>query len=500
MIHHNVFCPFERIALLVSNCLKDRAEVSRLRFDFGEFGVVPSYPFNQKTDLALGFSVDSRIKMMQYDTFLANVDLLDQNNVIVGSYPLTIRNVLRTDDVPTRSNFNASNSAEKFQYHEARMTMDGIKFNKATKRGLTCNSRPFYNYLIDSVSKVGIVILGPAPSDSVTMLGSVVVDGRELTLLSSTPLVHTEVTELQSAQTTPVVTMKSNDESLCKVLFSYNGFLTPLSVGQLISTIDGVKVHPQSVYFAILVALHYENLINRSRSSGGISDGFIKENTVVLDMIRIGDSLVLTSETLTSIDKYVLNDVLINEVRDRLDFDNNHLFVSDKKGTFVKFAGFKSASCFAASLSYLISLNFNPGITNFFKILLSLVDSDVLVISDGILTGQTASGKTFSMVFNLLEGSYKLSFSRETSKTIRNGVACLYGYDPFIDNVTAGIPDHYVVVYCQDGKLLEIYDPLDPSKGSGLKDVTGTLKESDSQLLYFNGTKVALTDSGVVYG
>lgn len=488
MIHAKVFCPFERVSTLVANALGDIAS-AEIDIDFGSLGRTPRVKVTKKPiDVGFGFDVKLREAFMR-ETSVGGTIHVYQNDVIIKEYPLIVYNTLVTDAIPgvNPSEPNGDVSNTKVVYEEARTTMNGVKMHLASLNDYAEGIlRPFYNYILFRKSSNLVEILGPAPAGKCWMLGDIDTPARNFRVGVMDKNIISTLELDQDTSVTPSVTTAPMQLALGH--FVYEGSRTPFRFAMKPLTIEGYKIAPADYLIAMKIWAFTE-FVDRQ-------DGMHQQDSPFairgadLPLMRVGEFLRLTPDALNFYTQFVANSEIIARLFNRFSYDGDGAVVYSFNGKKAPIIGFKTSACFAISLTYMLSLQFDLSVYTLVNTFNTLVDAGLMRInSDGVMEGNTRAiiGNPTTITVHTLNGVYSVTLSRFDDKELRENELLIFGYDP-TDISQAPGPDHYVVARATDGRLYLVFDPLDVEPRGSNFDITSALQKTDSLLIHLKGS------------
>lgn len=469
MINLAKFCPFERIALLLSRFI---AEKGGDCFDMVLDGLsFKGLPVDKKQqDFGLGVSELARRNFMMKPEVIGEFSVI-KNNTIVASRKIKVLNKLLTDKVEDlQKTPNASNGYEHFCYPEARFTADNINVTREDGEVDLAVARPLFMYFIGRRSDSVVEILGPAPLKRYHTVGTASVDGVSSRIIfegSDSDMLE-EIVPIASEE-------KISVTSAAHVVLVHDTHETPFVMSQSVYTFNGHRLSAELLVKIIKTIAHYERI--------GQRDGIRIELTE-----RFGH-LYFSDKQEEFYGNEVLHDSIVNESLSFLATHNNYVMI-EHKGKFGKLMGENSASCFAISLAMMLSSFIDGTITTWLNAIKAGLDQGLFVINkNGVIEGMTRllenTGKAFD--FPSLINPCRLFLTRETTKTVPQGEGLvILGFDHTGGNLVQGEPDHYVVCSTKKGRLILLYDPLQKFVTVGA-DMTSFLTQPDANIIIMRG-------------
>lgn len=466
MIHLERFCPFERVALLLSRYISSKqGESFDLILDGLSFRNLPVDKKQQ--DFQLGVGLISRQNFMMKPEVIGEVTVLDQGNVI-ATRKIRVINKLLTDKAEDfKLTVNASNGYENFCYPEARFTADRVSVNRQDGEIGVAVARPLFMYFIGRCSDEVIEILGPAPIKRYHTVGSAVVDGVSSRIIF-------EEDDSSDLEISPVKETKEvSGANKADVLLRHDNHTIPFVMSQSVYTFNGHRLSAELLLKIIKIVIHHERI------------GF--KDQLIIDLEERFGKLYLSSEEEARFEQEILHDSIVNENFSFLACHNDYVMI-EHDGKYGKLMGTSSASCFAISFAMMISSFVDGRLSTLLQTIKSCLEQKLMFINkQGVIEGLTRyiEGTPKSLAVPSLINPCTITLERKTSKQVPldNGLVIL-GFDHAGGNLVQGEPDHYVVCLASAGKLYLVYDPLQKFVNSGV-DMTSFLSQADSQILEF---------------
>lgn len=502
MIDLKVFCPFERVSKIIAETIYKRNPQSglTLNLSYGDYSINSfSVDAANSGDVALRFSEKQRRDFLSHEAINGLVGVYKGVNLL-HTYSIKILNAFMTDKIPsTNSKFkNSSVSDGEITYAEALRTTKNLEFTLSGKMPTPCDSfvRPFYNYFVMSVNEDQIIIGGPKVQSSVKYVGMFDDSKQKYNIfVDSSPneqLVSSD--DIADEEYDPVSDVNSEEDGYESfIIVNYNNVQSSLKLSMISQTLDGIAIEPKTLYYLMKCQVHYE--LNRKFGSL-CPDSLLNSNLKAFFNLNLFEGkLSLTIDDLKKIETVCLNDKRLDDIFRYIDYTSNYLVATfNHKIGYIQ--GSKTQACFALSLCSLLCYNVGFKFTNFLYIFNACLDNNLLFINDeNVVEGKTSliRDKACKFILSTIDGCRQLCMTRKDSKDLKDNTMCLLGYDINGVNKIKGIAEHYCVVQILDNRVIEIYDPLNPSLTN--LDMTDILKCDDSILLYFDGTISEINES-----
>lgn len=466
MIHLERFCPFERVALILSRFISSKQGES---FDMILDGLsFKNLPVDKKQlDFQLGVSLLARQNFMMKPEVLGEITVL-QSGSVIAKRTIKVFNKLLTDKVEDLElTENASNGYERFCYPEARFTADRVSVTRKDGEVGLAVPRPLFMYFIGRTSDETIEILGPAPIKRYHTVGSAVVDGISSRIIFE----EDDSSDLEVIPTEKVT--KVNGITKADVLLRHDDHTIPFVMSQSVYTFNGHRLSAELLVKIIKIIIHNERI------------GFADQ--LIIDLEERFGKLYLSPVQEAYYENEVLHDSIVNETFSFLATHNDYVMI-EHEGRYGKLMGVSSASCFAISFAMMISSFVDGRLSTLLQTIKACLEQKLMFINkNGVIEGLTRNieGAPRSLNVPSLINPCTISLERKTTKQVPNdnGLVIL-GFDHAGGNLVVGEPDHYVVCQATNGRLYLVYDPLQKFVNPGT-DMTSFLSQADSQILEF---------------
>lgn len=514
MINVSCFCPVERVVAIINNVAKSRGASS---FEVNLLGRSLTLKVRDNPDVALGYTESDRVRFLSMPEVEGAYSFLDANRMSFETGKIFIHNTLSTSSphkaycmVQSSKVVNGQEAGVKCAYPEA-LTTVAIPFDLKGMDGvytveLGSQIRPFYQFILKSYAKgKSIEIYGPKAHTPAIYRG-VLKHGQ-----NSYPI-YTDAA-FDAVESTFIERVENKSDESTRVGYGVRfvtaaGSAKPFVMGQSALFVDG-KMVPYSDILKVakfICALEVDQELLGEFDAickSGRQKNCVNGNLIDLRVEESGGFFRLTNEFYDFYNRYV-KDHLKLTLFDRFEATDDSLFVRTPQGYAILSRDGHAASCFAMSLSYLLSSIGKKQLLSFFEALLALIDNKFLSVVDvppqesglpygiSVLSGTGSLKEKADSSVTIDCTTYKLR--RVSSSTAAADGLMVMGLDTHKDGKC--LFDHYIVVEKKGESLKCVYDPY----RKACIETGQLLNESDYEnVTYVSFTGVNSLDAAVSF-
>lgn len=492
MINTRVFCPFERIAALISYKCLGHADSLNIRFYFGDKEFRDVVYKNDGLNHPLGFNENQRKWALSVDEIKFDVEYV-KNDVVIKSRKGVCINDLLTEPTCVGGDGKVVNSRDvtgaAYFHKEAVETYANKSYRQAIYRAATTPVSklveviPFMGYIYGTTKGDDIVIHGPAPHTKTTYVGNFEVGGVTYPIFSS----KVASQDLNDADQITEQVEKSESSGVKIYLEGPTGSRTRYKIGQLAVSYEGVRISPVTSLQVLQSIIKYEDDIRRGNTPRALVDG-----ALVFKIRPLGNTYVLTFGEQEEYEVNVRDNIRVRQLCSFLSASEDGIYVTNGKRE-LRLISNESRSCYVMSLSFLLSQLVGTSASSFVESLKALVEAGyVKADDDGIsAVGNTAAHNQQNPMKVCItgdKGPRLVTFYRRTvteNDKLVDGALYILGLDPDINNSRVAGSDHYIVVMYANGTFISVYDPWEYVNLTPGADVTSFLKAKDSVVYEF---------------
>lgn len=477
MINVSCYCPVERVVAIVNNIAKSRGASS---FEVSLLGRSFTLKVRDNPDVALGCTPSERVRFLSMPEVEGSYSFLDSNRVAFESGEIQVHNTLTTSEphkaycvVDGKRVVNGQEAGVKCAYPEA-LTTVAIPFDMKGMDGvysveLGTQVRPFYQFILKSYRKDKVIeVFGPK-AHVPSIYRGVLKHGANAYPIYTDAAFDTSSDDLADKETVQVD--KARKTGFGVLFVTEAGSEKSFVMGQSALFVDG-KMIPYSDILKVakfICALETDSdLLSEFEFAckGGRFKNSINGNLIRLRVEESGGFFRLTDDFYDFFNRYV-RDHLKLSIFDRFEATDDSLFVRTSQGYAILSRDGHAASCFAMSLSYLLSTVGKRQLTSFFEALLALIDNGFLSVvsvppaESGLPYGISVLSGTGSLKekdeSNLVIDSRSYKLKRVSSSVAAADGLMVMGIDTHKDGER--LFDHYIVVEKRGESIKCVYDP-----------------------------------------